>query len=42
MKKVLNRVISQVIAMMISVQMIGQYGASFLPLINAVGNEVQV
>lgn len=39
MKKVLNRVISQVIAMMISVQIIGQYGTSFLPLVNAVGNK---
>ena len=39
MKKVLNRVISQVIAIMISVQIIGQYGTSFLPLVNAVGNK---
>ena len=39
MKKILNRVISHVVAVMISVQMIGQYGTSLIPLVNAVGNE---
>ncbi len=41
MKKIVNRVISQIIAITISVQMIGQYGASLIPQINAVGDDVQ-
>ncbi len=41
MRKIINRVISQVVAVMISVQMIGQYGASLIPQINAVSDEVQ-
>lgn len=39
MKKVINKIISQIIVIMISVQMIGQYGASLIPQINAVGDE---